>query len=214
MTTPLARVRDRGGREIRHAIHRARRESARRRLSALPHGARLHLGCGTNRFPGWIELDIERKAHPDVIHDLRLGLPVVAGSISLIYSEHVFEHLDLPDAERLMADCRRGLRPDGVMRIAMPDLSALVDRYRGDWQGQAWLQTGDYAVASAAQMLNVALREWGHRYVYDFDDLAARLRTAEFTSVERVEWGRSSRPEMMRLETREDSLLVVEATVR
>jgi predicted SAM-dependent methyltransferase len=97
------------------------------------------------------------------------------------------------------------------MRIAMPDLASLVDRYRGDWADQAWLRTGDYQVTSGAQMLNLALREWGHRYVYDFEDLSTRLRSAGFTRLERVEWGKSSNPLLCGLETREDSMLVVEA---
>lgn len=130
----------------------------------------------------------------------------------MIYSEHVLEHLELTDAERLMTDCCNALRPGGVMRIAMPDLAALVDRYHGDWRDQTWLRDGAYEITSRAQMLNVALREWGHRYVYDFDDLASRLRAAGFTTVERVESGGSAQPQLRGLETRDDSLLVVEAT--
>ena len=133
------------------------------------------------------------------------------GTIERIYSEHVFEHLELDDAVRLMRDCRRALSRSGVMRIAMPDLENLVDHYRGDWHDQAWLRGGDYPhITSGAQMLNVALREWGHRYVYDYDELRARLLDAGFSEVVRQQWGESAHEDLRGLETRPDSLLVVE----
>lgn len=59
---------------------------------------KLHLGCGSRRFPGWLNLDMNWKG--DMTLDLREGLPFRDGSVELIYSEHSFEHFyrehDLP----------------------------------------------------------------------------------------------------------------------
>jgi predicted SAM-dependent methyltransferase len=202
----------RAGAAGNRAVWLARREAARRRFAGLAPGTKLHLGCGSNHFDGWFEVDLERKNRPDVVHDLRLGLPASSGTVRFIYSEHLFEHLPLDDAQYLMRDCAAVLQSGGIMRVAMPDLESLVAFYQGDWRTQPWIHEHGYDhMSSAAEMLNTALRDWGHQYIYDFTDLRQRLVAAGFTEVHRCEWGRSDVPELAGLETRDDSRLVVEA---
>jgi predicted SAM-dependent methyltransferase len=174
---------------------------------------RVHLGCGPVYLAGWLNVDIERDSRADVRLDLRNGLPLPAGSASHVFSEHVFEHLDLADGRRLLRDVRMALGPGGLVRIAMPDLSTLVERYENGWRDQEWLKDPGYAeIDTAAHMLNFALRSWDHRYVYDFDDLELRLHEAGFSKVRRAEWGASEHEALQGLERRPDSLLIVEAT--
>ena len=202
----------RAGAASGQALWLARREAARRRFTGLVPGTKVHLGCGSNHFEGWFEVDLERKNRPDVVHDLRLGLPARPGTARFIYSEHLFEHLLLDDAQRLMRDCVAVLQPAGIMRVAMPDLESLVAFYEGDWRSQPWIHEHGYDhMSSAAEMLNTAMRDWGHQYIYDFTDLRQRLLGAGFAEVRRCEWGRSELPELAGLETRDDSRLVVEA---
>lgn len=199
---------DRGRRQL------MRRVAAQRLEKALPHHAKVHLGCGPVHLDGWVNIDLARRVNPDVRVDLRGGLPAPDGSLAFVYSEHVFEHLSLPDGCRLFRDCRRALEPGGVLRVAMPDLRYIVDRYLGDWRDQEWLRDPHYqeVVDSPANMLNTALRTWGHEYVYDLPELTTRLKDAGFSVVESQEWGRSSHPELRGLERRPDSQLVVEAS--
>lgn len=44
-----------------------------------------------------------------------------SGEFDLIVSEHFFEHLWLPDAIALLRECRRILKPGGVIRTCVPD---------------------------------------------------------------------------------------------
>ena len=173
-------------------------------------GTRLHLGCGPNKLPGWVNVDIEEQYEPDLRHDLSQGLPYADGTVDAVYSEHFFEHLTLADGVGLMAECLRVLRRGGVLRIAMPDLTTIVEAYRGDWRDQAWLAAYPQ-IRTAAQMLNTGMRAWEHRYLYDLDDLTLRLRDLGFVDVTPREWGRSDIPELRDLETRDDSRLIVEA---
>jgi predicted SAM-dependent methyltransferase len=171
----------------------------------------VQLGSGGNNWDGWVNVDLSPSSHPDLVLDLRGGFPA-APVVRRAYSEHVLEHLDIEDGRRLLADLASALAPDGLVRIAMPDLDHLIDCYRGDWRDQAWLDDEAYAhIDSAARMLNYSLRSWGHKYVYGFDELALRLREAGFTQIERMAWGESDDPELRGRETRPDSLLVVEA---
>lgn len=198
----------------RAAGHRSRRLLASRTLSRLPEEARVHLGCGKHLLPDWVNIDLDRSVGPDVVHDFRLGFPAPAGRLRLAYSEHVLEHLSLNDGVRLLRDCRSALAGGGVIRIAMPDLRALVDHYLDDWRAQEWLKDPAYeAIDSPAHMLNHALREWGHVYLYDLPELTLRLRAAGFVDIEPQPWGISpTHPALCDLETRPDSLLIVEAT--
>src|SRR5437762_3487947 len=102
MTSLVRRAAHKSWREFEVVARRVRLELSRRQLGRLPDGVRFHLGCGTNHFPGWTEVDIDRSTRPHVVHDLRLGLPARPGSARLIYSEHVFEHLELEHGELLM----------------------------------------------------------------------------------------------------------------
>lgn len=190
------------------------RRVARRRLSkSLPTAAKVHLGCGPVRLPGWVNVDIDRRLRPDLRMDLRAGFPAPPQSVAFFFSEHVLEHFSLEDGERLLRDCREALERGGVLRLAMPDLRNLVDKYLGDWKAQDWLREPAYrAIDSPARMLNFGVREWGHLYLYDLDELTLRLQQAGFNEVRACPPGSSRHPELSGLERRPDSFLIVEAT--
>ena len=121
------------------------------------------------------------------------------------------EHLPRPVADSLLRECRRVLAPSGVMRIAMPDLKSVVPDYvTGNWRHAAWLNRGDFHADTAAEALNMSFRRWGHEWLYDLEELARYSRAAGFSSVVRVERGRSEDPVLIGLETRDDLRLVCE----
>jgi predicted SAM-dependent methyltransferase len=172
---------------------------------------RLHLGCGTVRLDGWINIDIDGE--PDLALDLRYGLPFPDGSVDLIHSEHVMEHFRLADGQVLIAEAYRVLRPGGVIRLGMPDLARIVARYADpDWRAQPWIEDPAFDwIDSPVALMNVAFRGWEHQYLYDETELRLRLGRAGFTRVERVAPGASVHAELRGLETRPETDLVVEA---
>jgi predicted SAM-dependent methyltransferase len=149
----------------------------------------------------------------DVVWDLRNGMPVESRSCAFIYSEHVLEHLAVAEGVKLLRECRRVLLPGGVIRIAMPSLAALVERYCSEkWREQEWLTLPEHQfIRTRAEMLNIALRWWGHQWVYDREELQRRLRDVGFSIIRDVEWGQSGIAELRNRERRRDSLLVCEA---
>jgi predicted SAM-dependent methyltransferase len=99
------------------------------------------------------------------------------------------------------------------MRIAMPDLAEVVRDYTNEWKRHDWVSWPEYSwIDSGPRMVNTAFREWGHLYLYDFDELGLRLNQAGFRRIERCEIGQSSRGDLQGLETRLDSGLIVEAS--
>ena len=118
---------------------------------------RLHLGCGTCQPEGWInvdsswnawlaahsrlkwivrklrlvpksQLDLSWRANV-IVHDLRKPLIFPDSSMSAVYSSHTLEHLYRADAERLLHEVYRVLKPGGTVRIVVPDLHALARQY-------------------------------------------------------------------------------------
>lgn len=162
---------------------------------------RLHLACGSNIIAGWANIDIDGR--PGVVRlDLTKALPVATGSIDYVFCEHFIEHIDRADAERLVGEIVRVLRPAGRLRLSTPDLSVLVEHYRTG-RLDTWHDVG-WAPSSACQLLNEAMHSWGHRFVYDQEELETLLRGAGFTLLRRERHGLSDVPELTGLECRPD----------
>lgn len=194
------------------AAERRAAETAIRSLAAPPY--KLHIGCGRVRFDGWVNIDSDPAISlPDVVWDLSRGIPAPDGSCELIYSEHLLEHLEVEEGLDLLRECRRVLRPGGIMRLSMPSLDALLEKCcSGDWRDQDWLTWPDHQfIKTRAEMINIFFRWWGHQWIYDAEELHRRLGEAGFTRFRDVAWGESDVAELRGRETRKDSLLICEA---
>ncbi|MGZ3406786.1 MAG: class I SAM-dependent methyltransferase [Polyangia bacterium] len=175
---------------------------------------KLHLGCGTVRFDGWINIDADPKLDTvDLRWDLGRSIPVGDGTCRLLFSEHLLEHLPPDRGVAFLKECRRVLQPGGVVRIAMPSLeNILAKAVSEDWRDQDWLRWPEYQfIETRAEMINIAFRWWGHQWLYDREELHRRLREAGFEQIHDVERGQSAHPELRERETRLDSLLCAEA---
>ena len=104
---------------------------AYRRLRAPRSGVvRVQLGPGRrNYLEGWINVDANFvTARLDVWADLRGALPFPDGTVDVIYSHHVIEHLpdgQLPSHFREMHRC---LKPGGLVRIAGPNADGAIKK--------------------------------------------------------------------------------------
>lgn len=90
---------------------------------------RVNVGCGRVWHRDWVNLD-HRPTSPHVRHfDIRKPLPFPDGTVDAVYASHVLEHLDMAEGRRLLAECRRILKRDGVVRIVVPDLEDMCRFY-------------------------------------------------------------------------------------
>lgn len=89
----------------------------------------LNLGCGDLCVPGWTNADIA-PSRPDVLAvDISRDLPFEDRRFEAVYCSHVLEHLPRDAAPGLMRECRRILRPGGMLRVAVPDLETIARLY-------------------------------------------------------------------------------------
>lgn len=173
---------------------------------------RLHIGSGLVHLDGWINLDNQHYSGVDAVIDVREGLPFE--DVDFIFAEHFIEHLEYARGLEFLRECRRALKPQGVLRLSTPNLDWVwVTQYHfGDWQ-EAKEEVRD------CFWINKAFRGWGHQFLYNFETLAQTLLEAGFATVERASYSESRYPELRNLERHEtypnfedvSHLVVVEA---
>jgi SAM-dependent methyltransferase len=89
----------------------------------------LNLGCGGSFHPDWVNMDFKPASSKVIAHDLRKPLPFRGNTWDCIYASHVLEHFSRREARLFLNECRRVLRPGGVLRIVVPDLEMIARLY-------------------------------------------------------------------------------------
>ena len=158
---------------------------------------RLHIGCGAQAIPGWINIDNQGLPGVDQVLDVRQGLPFA--EVTSIYAEHFLEHLALTDALAFLKECRRVLRPEGALRLSTPNLDwVILTHYHGP----------DLPPEGAREdcvRLNRAFHGWGHQFLWNRATLETAIRGAGFADVTFCRYGESGRTELAGLERHETS---------
>jgi predicted SAM-dependent methyltransferase len=122
----------------------------------------LNLGCGTRFHPAWTNIDFTSSAAEVVSHNLRNGIPSADDKAEVIYHSHMLEHFSREDARAFLRECRRVLKPGGIIRVVVPNLQSLAETYLQALEGAA---AGD--------------EQWGHNHEYvmlELYDQAVRER--------------------------------------
>jgi SAM-dependent methyltransferase len=140
------------------------------------------------------------KKHVFVHHNLEYGMPFSNESVDFVYSSHVLEHFHREAAERVLRDIHRILKIGGRFRVCVPDLEYA---YRLYCQGRKE-QALSYFFEPRSGEFNT------HRYMYDFEMLAALLGKVGFRSIEKCAHQQGLVPDLQRLDNRPEETLYVE----
>ncbi|HSX29867.1 MAG TPA: methyltransferase domain-containing protein [Candidatus Saccharimonadales bacterium] len=177
----------------------------------------LNVGCGTDYKKGWVNVDNNSDNNIkqlDLNWDLRNPLPYKDGSVDFIFNEHLIEHLTVEEGQAVLKDLMRVLKPGGVLRIATPNLTEVVEQYASlpidkDPTIKRFKLT---YIKTPAERINIAFREWGHKWLYDTEELKRRIEEAGYTKIKFCKLRESEYPELRNLEIREESNLIAEIT--
>lgn len=155
-----------------------------------PVGAvKLNFGCGTNPISGWHNLD------EDV--DITKALPFPDDYAAFVFAEHVIEHIDYYQAVEFLRECRRVLKPGGIVRISVPSIENVMKR--GD-QAYFDFSTKWQPDATSRGAIFALLYKHGHRAAWTDSLLEATLFFAGFNNVTRREPGASAHAELRGVE--------------
>ncbi len=153
------------------------------RLARLPLPRRLLVACGLLDADNGVFFDVCRRLDIRFAH--ATALPEASASADVIYSCHMLEHLDELDAQRFLAECRRVLRPGGVLRIVVPDLRVgarvYLDGGATAQQFMEWLEF-DYDKPRGPQgwLRRALVGHRGHYWGYDGPSLLAFAKANGF----------------------------------
>jgi predicted SAM-dependent methyltransferase len=89
----------------------------------------LNLGCGCRFHPEWTNIDFTSTGKGVIAHNLTQGILFPDVSFDVIYHSHLLEHFPKTAAESFLKECWRVLRPQGVLRLAVPDLEQIARTY-------------------------------------------------------------------------------------
>lgn len=123
--------------------------------------------------------------------DALAGLPIADETMAGVNMSHFLEHFTLEQGVRIVGECRRILRPGGVLRISCPDLARYAAAYVSrDLEffravsGPAFCRypgleaLGDRFISKAYD------DDGGHKWFYDVESITRVLGKAGFRAVE------------------------------
>ncbi len=90
---------------------------------------KLHLGCGTNKKEGWINIDSVQGCRPDVVHDLTLPLPYADMTVDEVLAEDLLEHFDKYMRVVVFSEWARVLKVGGVITVQVPNFKKILFKY-------------------------------------------------------------------------------------
>jgi len=169
-------------------------------------GIKLNLGCGPVQPEGWVNIDGSMRARlasrlPPVDHlltrvgllsptefstktktyDLLRSLPFSDASVDAIYAGELWEHLRPDDGKRLMRECYRVLKKQGVLRICVPDGAEFWRAYLEKHQRELEKPVAERDVESVREHVAMYFRDictqqsylksFGHFHKWQYDEV-------------------------------------------
>lgn len=88
---------------------------------------KLDLGCGADDLDGYIKLDIIKREHVDIVHDLEVfPWPIEDETFEEVRAWHILEHIEkrkffnINDDPCVMGELWRILKPEGLLHLGAP----------------------------------------------------------------------------------------------
>lgn len=141
----------------------------------------VNLGCGWRNFgKSWFHTDGGDYEHLDS-HDV-FNLPFEDNTVDLIYASHIIQYFDRQEIVGIIDKWKAKLKPDGVLRLAVPDFEAMAKLYVNGGYGlnnflgplYGKMPMGDQTIY--------------HRTTYDYNGLSMLLNDCGFKNVHRYDW--------------------------
>ena len=140
---------------------------------------KLHLGCGTKKIKGYVNVDIREEVQPDLVDDISILSSVDNDSVSLIYVCHVLEHFGRHQYKKVIKRWYDVLNKGGILRISVPDFEQVVEHYN---------ENKDMSKIMGFLYGGQTYNENYHYHTWDFNLLKKDLLEIGFSEVTRYDW--------------------------
>jgi len=161
----------------------------------------LYKLAGASAFYSFQEYDEIIKKNHLLFYDLRNGVPFFDGSLDVIFTSHLLEHLNEWDGLNFISDCYRTLKSNGILRILVPNLDFAMKMY-GEGKVDKMLRSFFYTSRHYDFHM--------HKYNYNFETLKKRLHDAGFKDIQKESFQHGECPNIDFLDIYPDHSLYVE----
>tara|TARA_Y100000768_G_scaffold61033_1_gene41470 strand:- start:2734 stop:3291 length:558 start_codon:yes stop_codon:yes gene_type:complete len=143
---------------------------------------KLHLGCGERYLSGYIHVDINKLDNVDIVTSVDNLAMFEDDSIDEIYSSHVLEYFDKFESLEVLSEWRRVLKKNGILRLAVPNFSSLVEVYNStnNIDNVIGPIVGRWEINKAEKIY--------HKQIFDFKSLKNQLEHVGYRDVDYWEW--------------------------
>lgn len=118
--------------------------------------------------------------------DATKQFPKPDSSTDIVLASHFIEHLTRGEGETFLKECFRVLKPNGLLRLAIPDSKLLAKKYlKGEIFEYRHVNIGvEKAPDEAEAFFHLLLA--GHKTIYDLNSLEATLKKCGFTNIKEM----------------------------
>lgn len=144
---------------------------------------KINMGCGWRDFgKGWIHIDGGNYDHLDYTDITKLEFK--DNTIDLIYASHLIEYFDREEVIPLLQEWYRALKPNGTLRIAVPDFYKMVQLY----YNEAPHYKLEEFLGPLYGKMDMGDEKIYHKTTYDEESLTSVLNNIGFKNIKRYNW--------------------------
>jgi len=175
---------------------------------------RLHIGSGGTVLAGWLNVDLEPTPGKVAYFDAAAVYPFADNTFDYVFSEHLFEHLNLDQQMIMLSEVLRVLKPTGRVRIATPNLDAILNIRNNssklvsdyiNWSAETfypqYLAKLGSEVKNEIFVINNYFYSWGHQFIHNPRTLQLLLEKSGYKKIQQVEIYKSDSAVFRNLET-------------
>ena len=143
---------------------------------------KLHIGCGEKNFgDDWIHIDGSNYEHIKYHNITKFDFE--DNTVDIIYTSHVFEYFDRDECKDVLKEWRRVLKPNGILRLAVPDFEVCSRLYNNKIYDLDRFVSMFYGKWKINNELTVY-----HKTIYDFNSLKKVLENGGFKNIRLWDW--------------------------
>jgi len=139
---------------------------------------KLHIGCGTKKINGYVNIDCRYLPTVDEIQNAELLRSYKQNTVDVLYASHVLEHFGRWKYKHVLQRWFEVIKPGGILRLAVPDFSKICEHYSHNkelgilmgllYGGQDYQENFHYVTFDYVSLSNT-LKEIGFREVRVWD---------------------------------------------